>query len=214
MERVRVLLADRQELAIAGIKHILANSNRFEVIGEVGEGAKLNQEITHLNPHILVLDYDHIHDFLPESILKLNQQHPTVKLVVITDNNEPEQILKVLKANVAGFLTKACSKQEVLNAFHAVADGQKFFCNRVLDLLMENKMKKTDARDASALSQREIQIIRYISEGLSTQQIADKLHLSPHTINAHRKNILKKLDANTPIELILKALRMKIIPLQ
>lgn len=214
MERVRVLLADRQELAVAGIKHILANSNRFEVIGEVGEGAKLNQEITHLNPHILVLDYDHIHDFLPESILKLNQQHPTVKLVVITDNNEPEQILKVLKANVAGFLTKACSKQEVLNAFHAVADGQKFFCNRVLDLLMENKMKKTDARGASALSQREIQIIRYISEGLSTQQIADKLHLSPHTINAHRKNILKKLDANTPIELILKALRMKIIPLQ
>ena len=214
MERIRVLLADRQELAVAGIQHMLASSNRFEVVGEVGENAELSHLIAQLDPHILVLDYDHIPDFLPENMLKLSQQHPAIKLVIITDNNEPDQILKVLKANVAGFLTKACSKQEVINAFHAVADGQKFFCNRVLDLLMENKMKKNDPPDPSALSQREIQIIRYISEGLSTQQIADKLHLSPHTINAHRKNILKKLDANTPIELILKALRMKIIPLQ
>jgi DNA-binding NarL/FixJ family response regulator len=102
----------------------------------------------------------------------------------------------------------------VLNAFHAVADGQKFFCNRVLDLLMENKVKKNDFTEGSTLSPREIQIIRHISEGLSTQQSADKLHLSPHTINAHRKNILKKLDANTPIELIVKALRLKIVPLQ
>lgn len=213
MERIRVLLADQQELAVAGIKHILASSNRFDVIGEVGEGAELDQLITQLSPHILVMDYDHIPDFLPENILKLSQQHPALKLVIITDNNEPEQILKVLKANVAGFLTKACSKQEVINAFHAVADGQKFFCNRVLDLLMENKLKKNSAPNASTLSPREIQIIRYISEGKSTQQIADNLNLSPHTINAHRKNILKKLDASTPIELILKAIRMKIVSL-
>lgn len=213
MERVRVLLADRQELAVAGVKHILESSSRFEVVGELGKASELNQAITQFTPQILVLDYERISDFLPENILKLSQKYPALKLVIITDNNDPEEILKVLKANVASFLTKACSKQEVINAFHAVADGQKFFCNRVLDLLMENKLKKNAPPDASALSQRETQIIRYISEGFSTQQIADKLHLSPHTINAHRKNILKKLDASTPIELILKAVRMKIISL-
>jgi DNA-binding NarL/FixJ family response regulator len=214
MDQVRVMIADAQELAVAGLKHILSHSNRFEIIKEANEGAELSQLIAKFDPHILVLDYVHIHNFLPENIGALSQQHPEMKLVVITNDNNPEQILNVLQANVAGFLTKACTQQEVLNAFHAVADGQKFFCNRVLDLLMEKKVKKDDFTEGSALSPREIQIIRHISEGLSTQQIADKLHLSPHTINAHRKNILKKLDANTPIELIVKALRLKIVPLQ
>jgi DNA-binding NarL/FixJ family response regulator len=214
MDQVRVMIADAQELAVAGLKHILAHSNRFEIIKEVKEGTGLSQIIAQFDPHILVLDYVHIHNFLPENIGELSQQHPAMKLVVITNDNNPEQMLNVLQANVVGFLTKACTQQEVLNAFHAVADGQKFFCNRVLDLLMENKVKKNDFTEGSTLSPREIQIIRHISEGLSTQQIADKLHLSPHTINAHRKNILKKLDANTPIELIVKALRLKIVPLQ
>ncbi len=88
MEKVRVLIADRQELAVAGIRHILAGSPRFEVIGET-EGAELGQLITQLAPHILVLDYDHIPDFLPENILKLSQQHPALKLVVITDTAHP-----------------------------------------------------------------------------------------------------------------------------
>jgi len=213
MNNVRVLLVDKQELALAGIKHILGESGRFEVVGEVGEEADLGTAITQLSPQILVLDYDYIPDLLPETILKLSKQHAAIRWIIITDNNEPDKMMHMLEANVAAFLTKACSQQEVIHAFNAVANGQKFFCNRVLDLLVENKTKKKKLTEADALTQREIQIIRYIAEGLSTQEIADNLHLSPHTINAHRKNILKKMDANTPIELVLKALRMKVIDL-
>ena len=213
MKVVRVLLADQQALAIAGIRHMLANSGGFEIVGETGDTRELNRLIEELSPDILALDYAHMQHFSTAACLKLIEKFPFLRIIVITADHTPGHILSMLQANVLGFITKDCSKQEVLNAFRAVSQGQKFYCSRVLDVLMDRQFNQPEPEAHELLSKREIQIISFISKGISTQEMAERLHLSPHTVNAHRKNILKKLGANSPVELIVKALQLRIIQL-
>lgn len=213
MEVVRVLLADRQELALAGIRHMLAGSGDLAIVGETGEAKELNRLIEELSPDVLALDYAHIRHFSMAACLKLISHFPFLRILVITADNTPGNILSILQANVLGFITKDCSKQEVLNAFRAVSQGQKFYCNRVLEVLMDKQFNQPEPEPHELLSKREVQIVSFISKGISTQEMADRLHLSPHTVNAHRKNILKKLGVNTPVELIVKAFQLRIIQL-
>lgn len=210
MELTKVLVADQQELAVAGIKQLLSREKQFEISAQAGDKKTLEKMLQQHTPDILVLDYANVKGFKSEDCLKLSNTYPSLKIFIITADQK--HIMQVLESGVLAFLTKDCSTQEILNAFYSVAKGQKFFCNRVLDVLMNHKVYKANS-DATAgeLSEREAQIIRYIAKGMGTQQIADELNLSPHTINAHRKNILKKLDATSPVEMIVKAMSMKII---
>ena len=214
MESTRVLLADRQALATAGLRHFLMDLEGFKVVGESSDAAELSQLIEQAKPEILVLDYAQIRNFSEGLSAELASRFPWLKIIIITNDHNPQHILKNLQANVMGFITKECSKQEILNTFKVVRNGQKFFCNRVMDLLMEKRNKPLPSLLQASLSEREIQIIAFISRGLSTQQMASELHLSTHTINAHRKNILKKLEVNTPVELVVKAIQSGIIKLE
>ncbi len=210
----QILIADRQDLCIAGISHILSREKNLEIIGQAGSKTALEKMLHQLTPDVLVLDYANLEGFTSGDCLHIADKYPKLKMYVITSDHRKEHIMRVLESGVLAFLTKDCSRQEILSAFHAIVKGQKFFCNRVLDVLMDQKVYKQDTDNLSKeLSEREIQIIRLIAKGKGTQQIADLLNLSPHTINAHRKNILKKLDATSPVEMIVKAMQQKIIQL-
>jgi len=212
MKVTQVLIADPQELALAGIERILSKENTFEVCGQVKNKTELDKSLRTHPPDILVLDYEKLAGFTAESCIQLAQKHPDLKIFIITADQQQENILQVLESGVLAFLTKDCSRQEILNAFYSITQGQKFFCNRVLDVLMNQKIYRSSHDSSSGeLTERETQIIRYIAKGKGTQEIASVLNLSPHTINAHRKNILKKLDATSPVEMIVKALSKKII---
>lgn len=211
---IQVLLADKQQLYIEGMKHILSAETEFEVVGEVSDMHLLGEKIQQLTPDILVFDYFSFKSFSHTFCQQIIEKFPALEILVITSDQNRVQILKYIEIGIPAFLTKDCSKEEILNALHALAKGQKFYCSRVLDLLVENQFTKKNNHPAyEALSEREIQIIHHIAEGLSTQQMAAQMYLSPHTINAYRKNILKKLKVKTPVEMMVKAFQLKIIPL-
>lgn len=207
----QVLLADKQQLSVEGMKHILSGDPAFQVAGEVNDMQSLETKIQQLIPDILVLDYHSFEHLSHTFCQQIMERFPALKILVITSDHNRAQILKYVEIGIPALLTKDCSRQEILNAFHALARGQKFYCSRVLDLLVENQFVQKRAH--AALSEREIQIITYIAEGLSTQQLASRMNLSPHTINAYRKSILKKLEVKTPVEMIVKAFRLQIIPI-
>ncbi len=213
MEQTRVLLADRQALAVAGLRQILAAIGSIEIVAETSDANALEPLLLEWSPEVLVLDYSNLRNFSLTAFLKIIRNHPFLKILVITSDGNAKSILTVLQANVLGFVTKDCSRQEIINAFQAVISGQKFYCNRVLDVLMEKQFNKPEPAFDELLTEREVQIIEYISQGVSTQEMASRLHLSTHTVNAHRKNILKKLKVNSPVELVVKAVQAKIIQL-
>ncbi|MEQ9437720.1 MAG: response regulator transcription factor [Cyclobacteriaceae bacterium] len=215
MKQIRVLVADKQALTLAGIESMLENEEFLQVIGAADDRETLNQRIRNESPDIVVLDYATIENFSATDCALLHTQYPSLKLFILTANSNREQMLQVLQADVFAFLTKDCSQKEILHAFRAVSEGQKFYCNSVLNILTEYTQKTHEEKNApTSLSPRELQIVSCIAQDLSTQDIAAELNLSPHTINAHRKRILKKLNVKSPVGLVMKALRLQLIQLQ
>jgi len=209
----KVLIADSQALAVAGIRYLLENLSGFTMIGSVNNWKTLIAAFQEDAPDLLLFDYTHLEGFSHEHYQQLHQHYPSTTLFAITADQNHQQILRILQANTTAFLTKECSQEEILTALRAVASGQKFYCETVLQLLMEQSIQKQTDSSENSISPRELQIIQYIAQELPTEAIANALNLSPHTINAHRKRILKKLNVKTPVGLVVKALRLQLIKL-
>jgi len=111
----------------------------------------------------------------------------------------------LLDMGVRCILTKGCSKQEILNAIHSISKGNRFYCNRILDQVMTRSESDEVTCEPADLSPREFEVLQLITKGKKTVDIADQLNISIHTINSHRKNILKKLNLKSPAELIVYA---------
>ena len=212
---MRVLLADDQELTKAGIRYLLEQQADFQVVGEVRRWNDLSPRIRETCSDVVVLDYLRCSEFTLSLFQQLRDDHPAVKIFILTADTNQQRMLSVLQTGVEAFLTKSCSAQEIAQAFRALGDQQKFYCTLVLDLLTHPDTSSRRVRpEVASLSGRELQIIHRIAQDLSTQQIADQLALSPHTINAHRKRILKKLDVTSPVGLVTRALHLDIIRLR
>lgn len=197
----RILLADNQALTSAGIQHLLLESKRFEIIKVTSKEDLLHEATT--PPSLMIIDYERTKNFTAEQMLSLTKAFEGIPILVITADQDKATILGVLETGVNGFLFKDCGEEEIVRAVDALLQGQKFYCNRVFDILMESRQQLT-AEDClpTELTSREIEIIKLVVKAKSTAEIADMLNLSPHTISTHRKNITRKLKISSPVELV------------
>ena len=169
------------------------------------------QQVESKAPDVLVIDYrPDDGDFL-ERLERVKSMGTTNVLVVTSDTNK-SRIRDILKTGVKGMVTKTCSEQEIVNSVYAVAQGNRFYCNKVLDIVMEDsEVEEPEDCAPTDLSPREYEVLQLITKGRTTNMIADELHVSVHTINSHRKNILKKLNLRSPTELIVYALESGLV---
>lgn len=207
----KILLAEQQPLIAAGLKYFIEEQEEFSICGEVANKEELFRQIKSPSPHLLIIAYNSLPDFELQDFIRIRHTAPGTHILAISSRLEKSDILQVSEAGVIGFLTKECSHNEIINAIRATAQGEKFYCGKILDLLMEKKELQVGISGPEQLTNREIQIIRCITQGLSTKEIADTLNLSMHTINAYRKSILQKTEARSPAELAVKAIRLGII---
>lgn len=184
---------------------------QFQQVQEATNRHQLLSLLEKTYPQLLIIDYNSLSDLTMHDIAAITQSHPYTNILVISSYGDKQTILKVLELGVKGYLTKECSQQEVLRAIQVTAKGEKFYCNKILDILMENRLHKTSNNTEPVnLTLRETEVLKLIAEGNSTQAIAKRLFLSYHTINSHRKNIIKKLKIKSPTEFVLYALEMGI----
>lgn len=205
--RREIVLADGQPLAVAGAKFFLGAAYAFR---EVQARAELFAAVQR-QPLLAIIDYTTVAGFRPADMAALRSEVPALPLLVLTQDQSKESILEVLEAGVNGFLFKNCSGEEVLKAVGAVTAGERFYCNQIFDLLMHARAGVPQGQPTE-LTPREIVIIRQVALGKSTAEIAQELHLSPHTISTHRKNILKKLQIKSPVELVTYAYDLGLMP--
>jgi len=207
-----ILLADAQFLVRAGLRCILAEQTEVQIVGEAATEEELFQQLQALRPDMLIIDYNSPKRFSREVIALVSGLYPTLRILAISDDSDKNSILRVLDHGVLSFLTKSCGEQEVSDAVRATVRGDKFFWSKILDVLLEKSLGRTTATCApSPLSAREIEVVQLVVKGYIARQIADMLHLSPHTVYTHRKNIMKKLQLQSPAELTLYALQNGII---
>lgn len=193
-------ILDPQFITQQGIQRLVDQNQLFSSIQIIDSEKDLIQELRQTSPSFLVIDYISSDHISIDSFRKVKREFPALKTLVISDDNDKVRIQSIIKAGIKGFLTKSCSKKEILEAIDTIRDGGKFFCNKVVDII-------TTGEDFtySELSEREMEIVKLISKGNSSAQIADELNISVHTVNSHRKNILKKLGLKSPTELIIYA---------
>ncbi len=209
---IDILLADHQPLTIAGIESFLAERPDFQLRGHVTDEGRLLDTISEVKPDLLMVDYN-IPGFVTiDHLEKAVKEFPALNVLVVSSDDNKESILKVLQLGVKGYLTKACSKEEVWLAVQSTARGEKFFCHKILDIIMEKHLPSTNGNcDPAILTERETEILKLIAKGRSTRQIADSLHLSPHTVQTHRKSIIRKLNIKSPTEFVVYAMDLGLV---
>lgn len=207
--RTSILIADHQELALAGLNVLLQDVDAFDMLPPVHSSTALHSVMKTAQTDVLVIDPFTEGYFSIEDISYVKQNYPGVSVVVITSERGEQSIRNVMQVNVEGYLLKCCKKEEIINAISMAAKGDKFFCGSILNKVLDNNFKKSMA--AVPLTGREVQIVQMIAEGKTTQQIAAGLCRSIHTVNTHRKNILKKLNLKNTSELIRFGIEHEII---
>jgi DNA-binding NarL/FixJ family response regulator len=212
LQPINIVLADPQFVTRTGIKTVLAQVAEFRIISEVKSSQELIKEIKAKQPDVIIIDYNVPGHFQIEDLGKVRSLSPKTKVMVISSDHDKNNIYKVLDSGIKNFITKECDSEEIVQAVRATARGEKFFCAKVVDIILEKHFNvKNQHCEATQLSQRETEIVQLIAEGLTGREIADRLFLSHHTISTHRKNILKKLHVNSTSELVLSAIRFGIV---
>ena len=207
MSPTSIILADAQFLIRMGMKRLLEKQPQFHIIAEAGNEAQLKDQLIHHRPDVVIIDYQQPGHFSSSTIRQIHQHAPDTNILVISTDNNKATVLEVVEAGVNSFLTKQCEQEEIISAVKATAKGEKFFCNKVLNYILERSFPKQESEDCSPtpLSVREIEIVRLVASGKIAKEIADELHLSTHTVYTHRKNIMKKLQLSSTSELVLYA---------
>ncbi len=202
-ESIKIILADSQYITSMGLRYLLSQSADLEVVDVVGNRDDLLTSIQSNHPDLVILDYDQPDSFSLEDIPSVIEQCPDTHVLIISSDDAKQNIRQTIHYGIKGFLTKKCREDELHNAIQTILNGGKFFCDRVLNIIMSDFEEEDDKSKAyEQLTDREKEVVQLVADGLTTKQIAKKLYLSPHTVSTHRKNALKKLEISSVPELI------------
>lgn len=213
-DMVKVLIADKNFLSRVGLELLVGELKGFNLVPSVcGDKEDLENQLRLSKPNLLILDFLSLGISMAE-LGKLRKRFPKTKFLVITEVLSKAEFLAVLETGVQSYLLKECDRLEILEAINASIKEQNFICSKIAAVLaaspeisITNSFIKSLACDGIPVTEREIDIIRGIAEGLSNKLIADKLNLSTHTVNTHRKNIMHKLGVNNTAGVVMFAVK-------
>jgi DNA-binding NarL/FixJ family response regulator len=219
MEKIKIVLVDDHKIIMEGISSLLMHDDSIEVLGQALNSEELFQLLSTQTVDIVILDI-----FLPKpvgiDILKsIAKQFSTVKVILLSGNDEEVLIASGFQAGASGYLTKAVEKDELIQAIHIIMDGAQYISRSLEKHLAGNFIKKARFGDKYAgskltgLTPRENDIIRCLCEGLSYKEVASQLIISTRTVEVHKNNILEKLELKNTIELVKFAIKNKLIEL-
>ena len=213
---IKVLIADSCELVRVGLRTVFSQNGNIFVVGEAISGIELSAKIKSTKPDVVVIDYTAA-DFdiavVPDAI----QQNKSVKFMAITLIHNGNSIINAMKSGILSHVKKDCGIDEIVDCVTETSKGNKFFCGNLLDIIRKESIDidkiTSEAFTCSPviLSDRELEIISLIADGYTNQQVAEKLFLSAHTVNTHRKNIMAKLGVNNTAGIVMYAVKANLV---
>lgn len=207
----KVIIADSQFLITESLKIILQTYGFFEVRGVVAEKSELLKALASENIALLIVDPSLV-DFSGVNELKeIKSKFRNLKVMVLTNSITRAELHELNSAGILNILLKTESREEILDAIGSTMKGKKYYSNELLDLLFDPAEKPAGESDTFQLTNAEVEIVRLISEGFTTKEIASRKFISFHTVISHRKNIFRKLGVTNVSELIMVAIRYGLI---
>ncbi len=208
---IRLFIADSNYLLRQGLKSVFSDQDSVEIVGEAATNEELYSRLKTSMASALLVDYDS-GDFSEKSVSIAMDTVPELKVIGITPQCHVNVIRRLMDKGIHGHLLKDCDRQEVLDSVLRTAQGERFYCGQVLDQVNASEGIETEhGCDPVSLSTREIEILQYVAQGMTTKEIAEKLCLSFHTVMTHRKNMMNKLGTGNTAGLIIYAVRENLI---
>ncbi len=215
MNRIRILLADDHTVMRRGLRLLLESQPDFTVVAEASDGREAVQQAEATRPDVAVLDIAMPNLSGIEAAQRIAAQSPNVVIVILSMHSDEGYVLRALKAGARGYLLKDAAEGDLIEAIKAVSQGKTFFSNEISKMLVEDYIREIRARGVEdsyeLLTSREREILQLLVEGNSNKDIAARLNVSPHTVETHRRNLQDKLNLHSFAELILYAVRKRII---
>jgi two-component system nitrate/nitrite response regulator NarL len=204
----RIVLLDDHTLFRVGLSAIIKNEPGFEVVGEYSKFSQLKPLIPTLAADIVFVDISLSEESGLDVAKYIKNVNPKLKVVILSSHKEEFYVINALEAEVDGYIHKDVEPQELVKGVYKVLKGDTFFSLEISGLLINNLYNRP--KGVPFLTQKEKEVIRYLMEGFSSKEIADKMDISPRTIETHRANVLNKFHLKNTTELIKKILEQKI----
>jgi DNA-binding NarL/FixJ family response regulator len=211
----RILVADDHGIVRKGLRFVLERQEDLEVIGEASCGREVVQLAEALEPQIIVMDIAMPQLNGIDASEQILRRNPRTKIIILSMYADEEFLTRALTVGVKGYLLKDSAEADLVRAVRAVAAGKSFFSPAIAQALAENYVRHLRSRGLQdsyeLLTAREKEILQLIAEGKSNKEVATILDISPYTVETHRMHLMQKLNVHNTAEIVLYAVRKKII---
>lgn len=216
-ERIRVMICDDHALFRRGLIMVLEAEDDIEVVGEAEDGRDAVERVADMVPDVVLMDVRMPEVDGIEATRLIADSAPSAKIIMLTVSDEESDLYEAIKAGATGYLLKEISIEEVASAVRAVVSGQSLISPSMASKLLNeftNLAKRADERTSvptPRLTDRELEVLRLVAQGMSNREIAGELYISENTVKNHVRNILEKLHLHTRMEAVMYAVREKLL---
>ncbi len=215
MSEIHLLLVDDHEVVRTGLRMLLESQSDIKILAEASTGAEAIQMASEFKPDVVVMDIT-----LPditgiEATRRLKERHPEIAVVALTIHEDEQYFFEMLQAGASGYVPKRAAPEDLITAIRAAFAGEIYIYPSLAKALVSDYLgrSRTDPGEASleALTPREEEVLELLADGLSNDEIAERLVISRHTVARHRENLMGKLNLHSRSELVKYAIRKGLI---
>lgn len=209
--KIRILLADDHTILRAGLKMIVNKQPDMEVVGEAQDGRQAIHEAQRLQPDIILMDITMPDINGIEATKQIKRSLPDIRILILTMHEHDEYVFQALRAGASGYMLKEAADTELITALHVIQSGQFYLSPAAQSVMVGDYLQRVrtgEEKDSySSLTEREREILKLVAEGHTNNQIAERLIISPKTVDTHRTHIMDKLNLHSRAELVKYAMR-------
>jgi len=202
MKKTTVMIVDDHVLLQDTWSLLLNSSEKYDVVGKAGNGEDAIELAKEKRPDLMLVDINMTPMNGFEVLQQVRKFSPGTKVIGVSMHSQPAYAKKMLREGAKGYITKNSNSDEFLFGINEVAEGRQYVCKQVKEILVDQVLSNGKSAGIEALSKRELEVIGYIRDGLTSKEIADILCIASKTIEVHRHNILKKLGVKNSAGLI------------
>ncbi len=215
MNILKTIVADDHDVVRRGLVFLLSESGRAEVVGEATNGRDAVKLAADKSPDLAILDIAMPSLNGIDAASQITKCSPKTAVVLLSMHTDEDYIIRAVKVGVKGYLLKDTGESDILPTLDAVSKGRHYFSEKVSEILLEDYTRQLHHRGLTdsyeLLTDREREVFQLLAEGKTNKETAAVLNLSPMTIDTHRSNIMEKLNLHSTVEIVLYAVRKKIV---
>lgn len=207
MEKISIVIVDDHPMVVEGMKTLLSNVPYIRIVGTASNAFDAMEILKSNAVNVAIIDINLPEVNGMELTAKIKKEIPGVNVLAMSTFKEQSYVSQMMQNGALGYLVKSASKEEIETAIQHIAKGKTFLGSGISTLDSHGEA----SRDIPLISRRESEVLQLIADGLTNPQIAEKLFISLHTVDSHRKNLLAKFNVNNTASLIRIAVKFKLV---